>query len=100
MKKIIILCFCISLCACVVVEFRNPQPTKGTPLIEFPEELRGLYILEVVDELEKDKDTLEISSNYYKQVSEDEKNFLSDSIVLKRYNEDYFFSYKEKKDDA
>ncbi len=87
---------CLALSSCVVIEFTNPQPTNTKPLNQFPEDMLGVYLVEVINDTDKKSDTITIASNQYHSTSDNNTFYLSDTIILKPYKKDYFFNYREK----
>ncbi len=96
---ILILFWSLLLYSCKEVTFREPQPVGIAPLKEIPQKLQGEY-------LTRDKstgeigDTLFIESWGYHFKDTDEKDWLgnarlSDSLVIKFYQNYYFVNFKE-----
>lgn len=69
--------------SCTEVVFETPQPAKAKQLKEFPSSLQGKYTFVMLNEQE----VLEISGKYID--GEDGKQFLSDSLVLKKLGDKY-----------
>lgn len=87
------------LYSCKEVTFREAQPTGIAPLKEIPEALRGVY--QTYDKQTGETgDTLIIESwGYHFKDKEDQdwlgKGRLSDSLVVKFYDNHYFINFKE-----
>lgn len=87
------------LYSCKEVTFREAQPTGIAPLKEIPEALRGVY--QTYDKQTGETgDTLIIESwGYHFKDKEDQdwlgKGRLSDSLVVKFYENHYFINFKE-----
>lgn len=105
MKNILLIALISStLFACVEVKFKNAQPIKTKKLTEFPQELQGKYLFSIKDTL-NEKDTFVIGKNYFsefvfgeKPSNSSNKNIpLSDSLLLKKIDNNYTLSFKEKK---
>ena len=69
--------------SCTEVVFESPQPANAKELKEFPASLQGKYTFVMLNEQE----VLEISAKYID--GEDGKQFLSDSLVLKKMGDTY-----------
>jgi hypothetical protein len=96
---LLILFWSLLLCSCKEVTFREPQPAGVAPLREVPASLVGSYAT-------RDKatgeigDTLFIESWGYRFKDTDDKDWLgkgrlSDSLVVKFYENIYFVNFKE-----
>lgn len=69
--------------SCTEVVFDTPQPAKAKALKEFPSSIQGKYTFVMLNEQE----VLEISSKYID--GEDGKQYLSDSLVIKKLGNNY-----------
>lgn len=78
--------------SCTEVVFETPQPTKAKKLKAFPESLQGKYTFVMLNEQE----VLEITDTYLD--GEDGKQFLSDSLVLKKLGNKYVVNQLIKKE--
>ena len=99
MKALPIILVCILfLTSCKEVSFKEPQPAGVSPLREVPAVLRGMY--QAYDERSGDQaDTVFIESwGYYLKDKNDKdwlgRGVLSDSLVLKYYQDYYFVNFK------
>ncbi|MBL4669984.1 MAG: hypothetical protein JKY30_12075 [Flavobacteriales bacterium] len=102
MKNLILtLLTSFTLFSCVEVKFKEPQPIKTKKITEFPIDLRGKYLVTSKDSL---KDTILITKNYYTELTPNtmtntnkkDKFFISDSLVLKKIDNQYILNIKEK----
>ena len=79
----------LSLVSCDQVIFPEPQPRKVKPLKEIPTILQGVY-------LDQDGDTLNVYNHSFSYDSDEytslKNTYLSDSAVLKKYKEYFFFN--------
>lgn len=85
------------LYSCKEVSFREPQPAGVTALKEVPKALHGRYV--GVDEKGDESDTLIIESWGYHFRDNKEKDWLgkgvlSDSLVVKFYQDYYFVNFR------
>lgn len=78
---------------CKEISFREPQPKGKKPLKEIPEKLRGTYLLAA--EGDNSQDTIFVSKDGYLIASDKKKNFLGDSLVLKKFKGYYFINTNE-----
>lgn len=97
--KNLILCVLsvLFISSCVSVEFTSPQPSNEKSLKKFPKEMRGDYLVRIISgDEEPALDTLKIRDKYYLDQSKanDSKVFLSDSCIIKSFNNDYFINFK------
>jgi len=87
------LCFfallALLLASCDQVIFPEPQPPRVDPLSEFPAGLRGVF-------LDEDGDTLTVGTRSFSYDNDGIAGMqgvhLSDSAVIKAYNDRYFFN--------
>lgn len=90
MKRCLVLIGIILIFAsCDQVIFPEPQPKKVNPLKEIPADLQGTY-------LDQDGDTLYINENsfsYYHDLGDFGNVVLTDTSVLKFYQDHYFYSF-------
>jgi hypothetical protein len=100
MKQYIILFLITSLLtACISVEFKDPQPKKGKPLNEYPEEFIGTYT-------SPDLDTIIVGKTYFisnslsletdNKVKTTQKIELSDSVLLKKVGHTFILNMRSK----
>ncbi len=100
MKALLCILSVLLLASCTEVSFPTHQPKGISPLSTFPTELRAYYL---TDEGDSIQDTLLIEERGYKILDGrpvSEKNWLdaaeiSDSLVVKKYKDLYFISFKE-----
>jgi len=99
MRLLIIIFSCSLLLACKEVTFQEPQPAGIVPLKEIPPAIRGSYATrdKITGEI---GDTLIIESwGYHFKDKEDKdwlgKGKLSDTLVVKYYENYYFVNFKE-----
>lgn len=90
MKKLIYgIIILILVTSCEQVVFQEPQPRKIKPLEEIPEILQGIY-------LDHNSDSLFIFKQYFTYQADEflslEKEYLSDSSILKIYKGKYFYN--------
>lgn len=78
---------------CKEISFREPQPKGKKALKAIPAELRGTYLLTA--EGDNSQDTLFVSKDGYLIAGDKKKNFLGDSLVLKKYKGYYFINTNE-----
>lgn len=96
-KWLLAIGWALLLASCKEVSFREPQPAGIPPLKEVPPALRGNYV--GVNTQGNDTDTLIIESWGYHFRDTQEKDWLgkgvlSDSLVLKYYQDHYFVSFR------
>lgn len=103
MKKLLLITILTTtLFSCIEVKFKDTQPTKTKSLTEFPIELQGKYLISLKDTI-NENDTFTIAKNYFSEFSIEKsvnkgkkKNiFLSDSLVLKKINNNYTINIRE-----
>lgn len=100
MKTLICIFSVLCLASCNEVSFPTHQPKGIVPLDAFPKELRAYYLTTEDDSIQ---DTLLIEERSYKTLNgkpSGEKSWLdaaelSDSLVVKKYKNLYFISFKE-----
>lgn len=95
---ILVLCWILLLSSCREVSFREPQPAGIKPLNEIPDALRGYYLSYDVKTGEE-ADTLIIESwgYHFKDIKDNDwlgSGHLSDSLVVKFYENYYFVNFK------
>ena len=79
MKNLIILIvFSIFLFSCTEIIFEEPQPLGAKSLASIPKELQGNFSFLILNE----ETMMEIGENYI--TGEDDKAFLSDSLIIKK----------------
>lgn len=97
--KSFLICILISFLfySCNSIEFEQPQPLKGNSLKEFPEDIRGKYKIQIVDETSlTSESTVEIHKDYYQESENNKQYFISDSLIVKSYHSDLMVSLLEK----
>jgi len=77
------------LASCDQVIFQEPQPRKVNPLKEIPIVLQGMYLDQDGDTLYVNKDSFSYDSDEFHYL---DKVYLSDSSVLKKYKDHYFYN--------
>ena len=87
----------ILLYSCKEVSFREPQPAGVSPVTQVPNTLHGRYT--IVDDQGKETDTLIIESwgYHFKDAKDNDwlgKGVISDSLVLKMYENYYFVNFR------
>lgn len=100
MKTLLRIFSVLVLVSCNEVSFPTPQPKGIAPLNTFPKELRAYYLTSEGDSIQ---DTLHIEEKSYRTLNSKpsgEKSWLdaaelSDSLVIKKYKNFYFISFKE-----
>lgn len=98
MKRLLLIAgWAMLLYSCKEVSFREPQPTGVTALKEVPKALHGRYV--GIAEKGDDTDTLIIESWGYHFRDNKEKDWLgkgvlSDSLVVKFYQDYYFVNFR------
>lgn len=88
MNKVTLFFVGIALIACTEISYKEPQPKGIKSLTEVPSKLHGTYLW--------DGDTITFFDKGFR--AKDKKEdflYLSDSIVLKKYKNHYFVSYRE-----
>jgi len=104
MKQFILMTICItSLFSCVEIKFEEAQPINTNSLAEFPESMQGKYVEDSNDSI---VDTIIITPNYYSELAfihndtipriKKKKIYLSDSLILKSFENQHIASFKEK----
>lgn len=100
MKTLFSISFLLCLISCSEVSFPVHQPKGIAPLNTFPKELRAYYLAIESDSV---RDTVVIEEKGYR-IQNSKPNGtaswldaaeLSDSLVLKKYKDYYFFNFKE-----
>ncbi len=88
MNKLILFLLGILLIACTEISYKEPQPKGIKSLTEVPSKLHGTYLWQ--------GDTITFFDKGFR-VKDKQADFLylSDSIVLKKYKNHYFVSYRE-----
>jgi hypothetical protein len=94
----VILFWASMLYSCKEISFQEPQPVGVQSLKQVPEELRGRYII-LNKTTGKKNDTLVIESWGYHLKDKDDKDWLgkdtlSDSLVVKFYQDYYFINFR------
>lgn len=92
MKNLLLVILTIFTFSCTEIVFESPQPEKAKALKEIPSSLQGKYTFVMLNEQE----VLEISSNYID--GEDGKQYLSDSLVIKKLGNNYVFNQRISKE--
>ena len=91
MNKLVLFLLGISLIACTEISYKEPQPKGIKSLEEVPSKLHGAYLW--------DGDTITFFDKGFRVKDEKEDIlYLSDSIVLKKYKNHYFVSYREQRE--
>ncbi len=88
MNKLMMFLLCVALIACTEISYKEPQPKGIKSLTEVPSKLHGTYLWE--------GDTIIFFDKGFR--AKDKKEdvlYLSDSIVLKKYKNHYFVSYRD-----
>lgn len=93
MNKLLIACLFAGIVSCKEISYHEAQPEGKASLATVPTQLQGMYLLS--DEKGTSKDTLVISANGYRVVTDRKENLLGDSLVLKAYKGYYFLSINE-----
>jgi len=89
MKNVILLLVISSfLISCTEVIFEVPQPMAAKSLNSIPEELQGGFAFVILNE----KTYMKIGDNYI--VNDEEKAFLSDSLVVKKMGNRFVFNQR------
>jgi len=79
--------------SCKEISYKEPQPRGKRALTTVPAALQGTYLLS--DAQGTSKDTLIVTANSYRTVSDRKQNTLGDSLVLKAYKGYYFLNVNE-----
>lgn len=80
----------VTFVACTEISYKEPQPMGIKPLTKIPSRLHGKYILD-----EKDTVVFFDKGLRGKEDGKEEVLYLSDSIVLKAYKNQYFVNYRD-----
>jgi|GEM_PF-2551235 len=81
--------FLLLITSCDQVVFQEPQPRKTKAFTEIPEILQGTYLDHNDDTLHVYKQSFSYFTDEYSSI---EKEYLSDSSVLKTYKDMFFFN--------
>lgn len=89
MKKFTFLFLGIAAIACTEISYKEPQPKGVKQLLEVPSKLHGTYLWQ--------GDTITFFDKGFRAKDEKDEDvlYLSDSIVLKKYKNYYYVSYRE-----
>lgn len=96
MRKFVFLLLGIAVIGCTEISYKEPQPKGVKQLLEVPSKLHGMYSWSV--EGRDQSDTVIFFKNGFRANNKKEKDILylsSDSLVLKKYKNYYFFNYRE-----
>lgn len=95
-KTVLISIVFFLLISCVEVKFEEPQPHGVNAFKSIPKNFRGAYLL-------GDKDTVRITAKNFtfkkKKNGKPELHELSDVFVLKKWQNTYFFNFKNEDDE-
>jgi len=88
MNKVVLFLLGIALIACTEISYKEPQPKGIKSLTEIPSKLHGTYLWE--------GDTITFFDKGFRaKEKKEDVLYLGDSIILKRYKNHYFVSYRD-----
>ena len=82
-KSFLLVVIGLFLFSCTEIIFEEPQPVGAKSLKSMPEELRGSFSFVILNE----ETLMEIGENFI--TGEDDKTFLSDSLIVKKMGNQY-----------